>query len=106
MGLANNSTNTSLSNDFNHVDFQGHDDWMMQPGNDASEGITITESESSSDSEPDYDMDKVCYYINFQNGDDRCSKFQRGNGIIMLILQRMQACNVSGAPPTKKIKSL
>jgi hypothetical protein len=44
---------------FWHADVQGHDDWMMQPGDDASEG---SESESSSDSEPDYDMDmdKVC----------------------------------------------
>ena len=71
VGLANNSTpphppcssvshTLSMSKKFcsfffNHAD--GHDDWMMQPSNDASAGITFTESESSSDSEPDYDMD-------------------------------------------------
>ena len=41
-----------------HADVPGQDDWMMQSGDDASEG---TESESGPDSEPDYDMDKVCY---------------------------------------------
>ena len=43
----------------------------MQPGDGvSSEG---TESESSSDSEPDYDMDKVCFWVIVGEGINNCS---------------------------------